>query len=338
MGGLLWSRVCAGELNLSPGLSESLARENLFTRARHRRLWNGLRSIGRRLGDIGVDVALVKGVADERRWYEREGERPCVDLDLLVNPAQTHRVAEVVALLDPAHGLRDDIESLYARGLLQSIDLQVDGVAVDLHLDLFKLGVRCRQPDLLWAHTMPGPFPDTGTVRLLQPELALVNFLLHLNRNSFCWLLGFADVVRLLDRATIDWVVVDELVRAEGVDVPVHGSLRAVTETLGVPCRGLRSLRGPRPWLWRVLWRTSVRLQGDVGWIRFRHRLHWLPFLLDGRLPEALRCMRAQLLLAPALIDHVSPGRGPWPWRLLTGRFRRAGQRRHAIARLRKAR
>ena len=43
------------------------------------------------LGQAGIDVASIKGPITESRWYDREGERPCSDVDLWLSPHQFDR-------------------------------------------------------------------------------------------------------------------------------------------------------------------------------------------------------------------------------------------------------
>jgi len=337
MTGLLWSRVRTGNVDCPPSWKERLAGGDVVVRHSHRRMWEAVPAISRQLGAIGIEFALVKGVAAEARWYDRTGERPSRDLDLLVAPSDVPRVGDVVAALDPHNALRESFQDMFERGLVQSIDLRVNGIVVDLHLDLLKLGPPCRHPDRLWARTAPFPLPDGSSVRVLDTELSLVHFLFHLNRDSYCWLLGFADVARILDREQIDWDTVARLAADEGLEATVWNGLAAVAETLGLPCPPY-SPGGWRGRVWRVLWRPSVRLQGDMGWLRYRHRPYWLPVVADVGWRPTLRWARGQLTLSPGLAVHANPGsRGPWWWRLVQGRFARAVMRRKAVGRLRKA-
>lgn len=335
MDGLLWSRVRRAELGGPRPWREALAKRDLLTQVRHRRLWQGLRETTSRLEGIGVEVAVIKGVPAESRWYDRMGERPCVDLDLLVHPDHLGRVREIVAALDPGHEMKDSFQGIFDRGIYQSMNLDVDGTAVDLHLDLFKLGPHCRHSHRLWEHTVLLPYPG-GRVRVLDAELSLAHFLVHLNRDSFCRLLGYVDVARILDREEIDWQSFNQLVTDEGLQVPVWAGLSAVTTTLGMS-GGFPSPQGWRSHLWRLLWRPSVRLQGDLGWMRYRHRPNWLPLVVDAGGPQALRWGWGQLALSEPLVTHANPGgRGPWWWRLICGRLGRVLERRRAVARLRR--
>jgi len=337
MGGLLWSSIARGDLDGPNPWKLDLAVKDLRTQARHAQLWRGVSEVTSRLGDVGIEVAVMKGVPAESRWYDRMGERPCVDIDLLVNPDHLELVGDIITTLDPSYELRDSCsQDVFDRGLYQSLNLKVGSLRVDLHLDAFKLGPPCRHPRRVWEHTVVIACPGGGEVRVLDAELSLVHFLVHLNRDSFCWLLGYADVARILAREAIDWGAVDRLLTDEGLQVPVYAALSAVTGTLGMRHPGPRPT-GWRSHLWQLLWRPSVRLQGDLGRIRFRHRPNWLPVLVDGGLPRALRWGWGQLALSEPLVRTSSPGhRGPWQWWLVRGRLRRAARRRRAVAQARR--
>lgn len=335
MTGLLWSSVRTGAVPCAAPWKEQLATGDVLVRSRHRRIWDALASVSDRLGALGIEFAVIKGVPAEARWYDRTGERPCHDLDLWVAPSDVRRVGEVVAALAPDHGLRDHLPEVFGRGLGQSIDFAVNGISVDLHVDLFKLGPPSRQPDRLWAHTGPFVLPDGREVKVLDAELSLVHFLLHLNRDSFCWLLGFSDVARILCCEEIDWDAVGRLVEDEGLDASTWGGLEVVADALGIPPPS-RSQAGWRGRVWRVVWRPSVCLQGDLGWVRYRHRSYWLPLLARVGVRPTARWAWGQLALSPAVVAHANPGRrGPWWWRLVVGRLGRLLERRRALGRLR---
>ena len=65
---------------------------------------------------------------------------------------------------------------------------------------------------------MPVTLKDGSTVRALDAETSLVFSLLHLNKDRFAKLLGFAEVVRIIDRGGIDWEFVDRFVAREGLE------------------------------------------------------------------------------------------------------------------------
>lgn len=339
MHGLLWSAVQRGDLELEPAARTPLVESLLEVRAHHHRLWKSIASLVDRLDDAGIDVAVAKGTPIEAQWYDAAGERPCGDIDLLVAPHAQCRVGDLVGLLAPQHPLAQEIQSLVDNGALQSIELEVGGVFVDVHVDLFKLGVPSRQRESIWDRTRPMARPDGGSVRVPDAETTLVLLLVHLNKDRFRRLLGYVDVARVLDRSTLDWAAVETIVRSDGLDVAVWSSLAAVLEKLRrveVAAPGsVQRPTGVRAALWSRLWRDDVRLLGDLGEVRYRYRQAVLPMLATGRAGEAARWWARRLVPDPALVAYRNPGRGRhYATRIIRGRFARLAARRRARARL----
>lgn len=332
MKGLLWTRVSSGEVVWSRNQNLRLAADFLATEERNRRMWRAIPAIIERLEAIGVEAAVLKGVPAEARWYNRIGERPCSDLDLLISPGGRCRAGEIIRALDPQHELRDVFQSILDRGLSREVVLVVEGIRIDLHFDLLGFGLPWQAPHLLWKHTAQYDFP-LARVRVLDAELSLIHFLINLNCDSFFRLLGFVDVSRLISKEDLDWDKIGFLTELQGLEVPVWKSLEAVACTLEVDWRG-QIPRGPRAGIWRILWRPTVRLQGQVGWHRFRHRNYWLPFLTRGRSAEAFAWLWRQCILSPALISNGKVGQwGPWPLQLISDRVSRLRSRRRAVRR-----
>lgn len=319
MWGLLWTRV---QDERDHQAWWELAALDLLHSQQRARLWAMLEQVATRLAETGVEVTTVKGVTTEARWYARPGERPCGDVDVLISPRDWPRAREIVESLQPGHVLSPDVNRLVGKGLLQSIDLVVDGVSVDLHFDVLKLGVPARQNDLIWERTLPFALPSGTRVRVLDPETALVHLLVHLNKDRFRWLLGYADVARLLNRQELDWEFIESFSRIEALDVSVRLALQVVVETLGLPRACPPVAGGPPSALWRYLWRPAVRLQGDLGVVRFRHRQDVIPLLEPGRRWQVLRFwLRRRIFPARAFLDEWYPGTtGPYLWRLVRGR------------------
>lgn len=329
--GLLWSRMATGEVEVKGEDRQWLAEHETLTWARHYMLWESLRKLIARLEGLGVDVVTFKGVTAEARWYDRMGERPCYDLDLLVAPHHRHRFADVLRDLQPDHPLTGSIRPLLDRGLLQSVALWFDGTPVDLHVDLFKLGIPTRQAQRIWERTNSLSLPSGENVGVLVPEIAFIHFLVHLTKDRFRYLLGFVDVQRIIAREKLDWDFIDDFLRREGLETHVYRALEAVLATLQLPA----SHPFPAGWrsrLWGFLWRPSIRLQGDLGRVRFRRRGQWvLPLTARGRAPETARWWWRRLFPPAALLDYLHPGeRGFYLWRLIKGRVRHSIEQRRA--------
>lgn len=332
MQGLLWTYVRDG----APRYRERarLAGADAATRQRHARLRRTLVRVCDTLASIDVAVAAVKGVAAEQRWYGREGERPCTDVDVLVDPGAIERAGEIVGVLDATHPLRNAIDSLVRSGAMQSVNLHVDGESVDLHFDLLKLGYPMRRREAVWSRMELLTLADGSCVRVPDPATALLHFLVHANKDGFPRLLGYADVARVLaSRApdAVDWDWFTELVRSEGLDPIVTGALDTITHALALPRVSTAGGHRARAAIWHVVWPERVTLLGSAGRDRSR-RQEVLPFLVARRLPDALRAA-ARVVVPPeaAVVARYPDLPGPYAWRLLRGRARTRRDRRTAL-------
>jgi hypothetical protein len=268
-------------------------------RSWHERLWDALASISAVLDDVGVDVAIAKGIAAEARWYTRMGERPSNDLDLLLSPADLDRIDDIVAAIEPTHPLCGKVRRFAEAGNLQSIDLEYEGVPIDLHWDILKLGIPSRNRGAIWDRTVPFRLPDGRSIRALNPECSYVHFLVHINKDRFRRLLGFVDVARIYQRENLDHADMQRLIRADGIETSVSASWDIVVRTLGLRAPNEFPAGAVRPVIWHIAWRPSVRLRATESTIRFRHRQWLIAFLARGRPLEALRCW-LRISLPPA--------------------------------------
>jgi hypothetical protein len=328
MTGLLatWARAHPVD---DPGWREELEHADLAVRLWHERLWRILSWVVNELAGIGVEVAAIKGITCEARWYGRLGERPSGDLDILVAPHDRHRVADILSALDSGHPLRSQVDGLVRRRKLEALAVNVQGVSVDLHFDALQLGIPCRQAELLWARTIPLPLPDGGSVRVLDAETTLVELLLNLNRDRFRQLLAFVDIARILGSEHLDWRFIEHFLRAEGLERPALLSLRAVRDELGMDHADTYAFQDWRARLWSVLWPSSVRLQGQDREASFRHRQHLLPALARHRMREGVQLWWRLLFPPRVLVEYAYPyERGPYLWRVTGRRLRHAVRRR----------
>lgn len=334
--GLLWSRVTAGEVRLGRELLHHLGRADLRSRAHNLRLWRTLAEVQDQLAAIDVPVASAKGITAEARWYDRLGERPTNDLDLVLAPAAAARVDSVVQRLQPNHFMADHLGELVTTGVLQSVDLLVDGTEVDLHADLLKFEVPTRRHDRLWARCVVVEGPEGLRAIALDAESSLLHFLLHLNKDRFALLHGYADIARILAREELDWEFIDEFARGEGLEAHVYCSLWAVVDDLGLsePPAGRPS--GPRAALWRTMWPARRRLLGRLGLARSAHRQFLIPWTARGRHAEALRWSLRRRVFPPRVLLGVyyPDTAGPYLKRLVVGRSRQALKRRETVRRL----
>lgn len=270
MAGLLWSwaRNHAPE---SPQRTR-LMTHDLRSQAHLVRVRTLLESCAEQLGSEGIEVTSIKGPTTESRWYERAGERPCSDVDLWLSPHQIDRAGDAIRLLQPDHPWVPFFGELAARREVQTVTTRVDGLEVDLHLDLFKTGLRTRDSERVWSRTELVKLQGGGSVRVLDPATAYVHFLIHLNKDRFQRLLGYADIVRIArdEAAALDARAV---AIEQGLTVCSDRSARVVQSDLGCSLApDLRTTAGWRHHVWSALWGERIRLRGREGRERFRRR------------------------------------------------------------------
>jgi hypothetical protein len=335
MGGLLWSRSAAGAIDGPVGWRERLAGADLATRTRHRRLWQTLEDVSALLAAHDIEVAAFKGVTAEQRWYERMGDRPCADLDLLIHPDHRDRIDAAIEILQPGHPLTGRAHGLSARGDMYCVELTTEGTAIDLHTDAFKLGLPSRR-DVLWSRTVEIDAPGGGKVRAFDAEASLVHFAVHLTKDRFRWLLGYADVARLLAVSDLDREFVAWWVEREGLDVHYRSALETVARTLDVDLpKGTAQGRGPRSIVWNAVWRPSIRLRGEEGLVRFRHRQLWVTVLARGPVSAKARFLARAVFPSRELVAYHRPASGSLAWWLTGGRVVDAVRRWRSGRRLR---
>jgi hypothetical protein len=332
-----WRRLVLGVLRA----------RHVSVEAWHRQLWSAIESIAGILDDLGVEVAIAKGIAAEARWYSRLGERPCSDLDLLLSPAHLSRIDDIIAAIEPSHPLCGKTRDLAERGFLQSIDLKRDGVPIDLHWDIFKIGIPSRNREVIWERTVPFFLSNTSSVRMLDPETSYVHFLVHLNKDRFRRLLSFVDVARVYDQEELDGDAVERLVRTDGIKTSVDESWNVVVSTLQLPAPRRQSTPGIRAAVWRLAWPPSVRLLASESRIRFRHRQYLIALLIPGRTTEAIMSWLRGRFPPAELLAYVHSVRQPWGgepvtstqhtmmWSLTVGRVKAWSGRRRGVAKLR---
>ena len=320
MTGLLWTWA---KDHASDGPAKSaLAVRDLRLQAHLTRLWEVLESCVACLAEAGIEVATLKGVTAESRWYERRGERPCADVDLWLSPHQLDRAGDALRLLQPDHPWVPFFGAFAVSGRVQTVTLKRDGIEVDLHLDLFKTGLETRQPAQIWSATMSFDLPGGTVVRVLDPHTALVNLLIHLNKDRFQRLLGYADVARLISRYPVDWREIFRRAAGEGLETVVACSMEAVVADLGLEWPP--DLPRPFGWqaaAWRVIWRPAIRLRGTEGRVRFRARQQLIPFLTTGGTSAAAKSVLREAFPPAQTVDiRYKDLRGPYLWKLVQGR------------------
>jgi hypothetical protein len=301
MQGLLWQAIQRDDLELLREKRLRLSQSYLRSRKHNQRLWEAATEISHVLDAEGIQVAVFKGIAAERQLYGQVGLRPCFDLDLWLAPASLSRSEEAVRRLHPGHPLSGQVGSLVARRSLRSLDLHWRGVRVDLHFDPVKIGVWFGGDEALWDTCEE----TDGGLRMVGLELGMLIALLHLNKDRFSRLLGFADVVRASETPGIAqeaWL----LARRLGIETPVAASARVVARALRTDVE-MPPPHGWRRRVWQMLWPERGWLRGEEGYQHGRAREDLIPFFCRDGLVNGVRFLRHVWFPPHAMLTYFNP-------------------------------
>ena len=322
--GLLWTNVHSGEIDAPESVRNRLEGLDLQAWARSRMLESALGQVFEVARDAGVRVALIKGLATATRWYDRPAERWAYDLDIVVHPRDLAGVDDLVARLYPNHPLIGEIGPMVRGKHLQSVDLGVAGMPVDMHLDPLKLElVWSTGPGRYWDHMTEVSLGDGLTAIAFDNDVSLFLHLMHLNKDHFRRLIGYADIVRGAAQSDLDWNAVIDFAEGEGVAEHVINTASAVEEELQVDLSLPRLHRTWRSGVWARSWPRVSRLSG-VNQNVHRHRLFVIPLTAKGRAVSAASGWLRRLWPPKVLLDYYYPGvRGIYPVKLLRARIHR---------------
>jgi hypothetical protein len=338
MVGLLITLIRAGTATPEPHLLDRLVELDYTMWARSTLLIDTCLAVAEQADRLGISLAFVKGPVFESRWYGRVGERPAIDLDVLVAPWQMPDVPRLVEALHPGHSLQGALPGLIDRRIIQSVDLGYRGIPVDLHLDPLKLEVTwSRCPEAFWERLDSVELRPGGNVPTMDSAASLVLAAIELNKDHFRSLLAYCDVARIARSPDLDWQRVAQLCETEGLQPSVGATLAEVGRRLDeARLIAMQARMGGRRWLWHVVWPPSSRLLGREAHVRFRLRRLLLP-AVNGRVTEALVGWLKRLFPPRSLVEFYYPDvRGPYLIRLLRGRAVNVVARRRLRSRVEK--
>ena len=253
---------------------------------------NALRAVAVALDHAGIEYVAIKGVANRELLYDKPALRACLDIDLLVRPADKIRAAMAIANA----GYRPAPE---LRNISRVIVLVGTGVDIDLHWSLLREG-RLRS-DL--TGEMLDSRRKVGQTWALSSEHTLFALLVHpaFVKHLEGWGMGMhrvADVLEFLRTQEFDSALLFSMLEATGVRTAAWATLRWAemlagthTPTALSELRENLAPRAPRRW-WLEHWLAndwSSRTNGT-------HLLRLLGFsvFLHDSLGDALRAFRGR--------------------------------------------
>ncbi|MCH7670482.1 MAG: nucleotidyltransferase family protein [Acidobacteria bacterium] len=325
--GLLWQATRSGDVALDEVQKKRIAIGQVRSRSREAKIVAVLPKVLEIARSIDVRLVLFKGAALEYQLYRVSGLRPYTDLDIAVAPESRARFGELVERLDPAHSLANNAQRLSDAGVLDSIDIQLDGVWIDLHVDPFKVGLELREPDLVWDSTEVVDIAGID-VEVFGLEAAALQMMLHELKDRFSFLIGHCDLLRLCTDPKLDRELLQKMISAQGYSSLFTFVMDVVEDDLAQVIHPTKAVRGWRHVVARRVWPSHIRLGGSQGRVDHHRRQQFIPFLATGRVLEALRWWRHVVFPSTVMLvywgeqlhPHHPKLRGPYFWKLLSRR------------------
>jgi hypothetical protein len=263
-----------------------------------------------------IEVIVLKGPALAATIYPVAALRPYGDIDLTVHEADDARAAsalerngfhetpfepEVARRAHADHGAEESFHRLFVKS--------PEGLLFELHLDPLQLGLRPMCEAGRWARAVP--FGRIPWAQMLCPEDQLIQLSVHAHKHGFSRLIWLKDIELVLAKGGLNWDLVDDVARREGVGASVWYSVYLAARLLGfdVPSE-LRQLRPSLPiralysWVWPE--QRVMNLTGRPRWrsVQFRVADSWrgmIPSLvLMGRRRDRARAVARAVWRRPS--------------------------------------
>lgn len=220
------------------------------------------------IGSIAGGVVVLKGPVLATLLYRDPSLRPYNDLDLLCREPDFDAACAALFGLgycfagDPAlRPRRHPRETYWERYFFR----KRDSVAVELHVDGLKVGLKPREADAVWQRVRALEI-DGATALALAPGDQLLQLCVHVHRHGYpClgWLKDLDLLVRRFDQE-LDWRRIIEAARAEGVEPFLWHALGYAVKLLAtpVPRAVLQALNPGRLARWAF---SRVRSEAEVS-------------------------------------------------------------------------
>ena len=190
--GLITATIEGGDIPIDHDLRARLTASAIASAAEHDSTLAAATSVLAIAADLGIDVAVFKGLAIAHRFYTDPTLRPATDVDVFVAPHHTDRLPTLARAL----GVEDtsEIEALTSNGSVFEVMAVVDGVAVDIHSDPMNMIVPSKDPEERWSRTISVATPSGSEFRTLDLEDSIIQSLLNSFRDNFADLLHINDL------------------------------------------------------------------------------------------------------------------------------------------------
>lgn len=238
------------------------------------------------------EALLLKGVALDQYLYERESFRQGVDIDLLVEGKDFHRVEAILAGIAkkadsfsdrPAHGID-------AGQMNFAVDVPIP-VYFDIHQQYAQEGIFPIDVGALFERAQPHPVHGQPFM-ILAPEDNLIHFAIHGFKEQLFIHKQTVDSFLLIQKHEINWTVVVERARKAGALMPLIYLLEGMRLVFGfsAPEPFVNELRpkGIKRLVANRVMRQKPPPEVRTGWA-YRGRQLTLSWVLSGNLRGYLK-------------------------------------------------
>lgn len=206
----LWRALAPARASVPAEAAQHLHRSSMVTAFRMDYLRERLQATLAALHAADVPVMLLKGAALGASVYPTPRDRPMLDVDLLIRPADAERAQRVV--LESGWRERGDpvvVKLLEGHHHLPPfLDVQNTGVRLEVHTSLLPVGNPFALTDAeLWASAQPAP-PDFAGALVPDPHHMLWHACVHFawsHAMQFGAWRTFRDASQLISRGLINW-------------------------------------------------------------------------------------------------------------------------------------
>ena len=319
---LVFDEVERQELRLKAPIRKRLAASSAAVEAENLAALASLKAALAAADEVGVEIAVFKGLTTGAIHYQRPMSRPTVDVDVFVDPESVDAMPDLVAAIGGAPADIIATKALVEQGRVFEVTTQPGPAPVDLHRDPMNMVLPSRRAEDRWEHTVTVDLPDGTTIRTLDLEDSVIQALLHLLRDNFADLLRINDV-RLMMNAEPDWFLIEQRAEEDGWRDLVRYATWYTCEVLGrespLPvdvARWKRMALG-------TVWRRNLRLRGPESHGRGMRRQSALDLLSSGRQTQLAKAYAQRFFPPRVVIDaRSSESSAPYPVALTTWRLR----------------
>jgi hypothetical protein len=223
-----------------------------FNAIRNELLARELARILRLLGDAGIPVMPLKGVALAESLYDDPALRVCSDIDVLLSPQNAIEAFHIAVSCGYKPGFTQprllDLVVRYAYHGVLMREERTRTYRLELHWALFSGGgLESELLEQIWSDAARKTFYGVPAFAL-SAEWEFLYLAVHAAQDSGLSLKWFADLDRLCSRGILDWKKVNDKAKSLGWEEAVRSSLAACCSLFETPIDPVFGLTAPPHW------------------------------------------------------------------------------------------